>query len=424
MTGHTALHLAATQDNVRVVAHLLQQPSVDVNALDDDYGMTPLHCAVRTTALRVIKIMCRLAMSKADVNVNAQLISGGPIPRIKGVTLASLCNLQEGDTALHLAVRFGLRTHAFEIAKRLCALRHLTASSLNDDRESALALARETWEHSFKQWAPKRSTQETREDFEAPTQLLDVIAGHPDFDRTVDTERETHEGLRNTLNALLIGGTLLAGTTFGGFLQPPFGTTFTYHAQAVKWFWLFNSTSFYYAMHTLLVTLRSLMPFSPLEYKPMSSSRVQIVGGAHFVRLRIQVLVSTIAMVLSVLSGVAAFAAAGVANLPPSTSAIMLATTIVGGVLIVPSAINILQQELSSLAQPSNRDDSQSFNIFIIFLLLVFAPCLIPFTLPFTLILKTNTMGDSIVFQVYRESCQILLMIVVAIVVFVVAIRS
>lgn len=98
----------------------------------------------------------------------------------------------------------------------------------------------------------------------------------------------------------------------------------------------------------------------------------------------------------------------------------MIATTIAGSVLIVPSVIIILQQELSALAQPTGLDESKSANVLVIVSLLVLAPCL----LPCTLIRKTTTTDDSMLFQVLRGSCEISLMIVVAVAVFVVAFRS
>lgn len=118
VAGHTAVHLAASQDNVEVVSYLLQQRDVDTNAADHDYGMTPLHCAVRTGAVRTVKALCRVSNLDSKVDVNAQLAHGGPIPRIRVVTRAKHRVLQEGDTALHLAIRYGSRAQAHNIALR------------------------------------------------------------------------------------------------------------------------------------------------------------------------------------------------------------------------------------------------------------------------------------------------------------------
>ncbi|KAL2652693.1 hypothetical protein R1flu_020821 [Riccia fluitans] len=77
MSGYSALHFAACQNNAELVSHLLGFPNVMVNDTDMIYGMTPLHCSLWAGAMRAFS---RLMLFEG-LDVNVGLVRGGKGPR-------------------------------------------------------------------------------------------------------------------------------------------------------------------------------------------------------------------------------------------------------------------------------------------------------------------------------------------------------
>ncbi|BBN18053.1 hypothetical protein MPTK1_7g19150 [Marchantia polymorpha subsp. ruderalis] len=72
MDGHAALHLAATQNNHELVKYLIQREGIQLNVGERLFGMTPLHCTIRTGAMEAFKVL----ISLKDVDVNAKVVTG------------------------------------------------------------------------------------------------------------------------------------------------------------------------------------------------------------------------------------------------------------------------------------------------------------------------------------------------------------
>ena len=71
----TLLHIAAIDGNTRVLSALLKRHDVDIE-LEDDIGLTAMHCAASVGHLKCVEL---LAKSGADVNVTSD---GNHIPII------------------------------------------------------------------------------------------------------------------------------------------------------------------------------------------------------------------------------------------------------------------------------------------------------------------------------------------------------
>ncbi|BFI21106.1 hypothetical protein MPTK1_7g19160 [Marchantia polymorpha subsp. ruderalis] len=73
MDGHTALHLAATQNNHELVTYLIQSKGIQLNVGEPLFGMTPLHCTIRTGAMEAFKML----ISVKEVDVCAKVVTEG-----------------------------------------------------------------------------------------------------------------------------------------------------------------------------------------------------------------------------------------------------------------------------------------------------------------------------------------------------------
>jgi len=94
------LHNAAGQGNLDMVKYLCEELEVEVNAIDQFYGQTPLHCAAGQGHLDVVKYLCEerevnkettansgetpldyaLSGNKRDVAKYLSIATGVPIP--------------------------------------------------------------------------------------------------------------------------------------------------------------------------------------------------------------------------------------------------------------------------------------------------------------------------------------------------------
>ena len=65
-------------------------------------------------------------------------------------------------------------------------------------------------------------------------------------------------------NAIFVGATLIASVTFGSWLQPPLDLTYDHadiqHNIGLRAFWIFNKSSFYFGIATVVFGARSVLP--------------------------------------------------------------------------------------------------------------------------------------------------------------------
>ncbi|BBN18054.1 hypothetical protein MPTK1_7g19150 [Marchantia polymorpha subsp. ruderalis] len=185
MDGHAALHLAATQNNHELVKYLIQREGIQLNVGERLFGMTPLHCTIRTGAMEAFKVL----ISLKDVDVNAKVVTGGKchLPswlsqnstssEKKGRELDFAKKFQRFDTPLHLATRMCKASDLLEMLVEFGSHPNFDPATYNYRREVPLHIVWERW-----------------------------------------------KAVQDSVNTFLVAATFIAGVTFAAYLQPPFGT--------------------------------------------------------------------------------------------------------------------------------------------------------------------------------------------------------
>ncbi|KAG6551203.1 hypothetical protein Mapa_007439 [Marchantia paleacea] len=328
MEGHTSLHLAATQNNVDIVAHLVKVPGIDLNVPDVAYGMTPLHCSILTEALDAFKML----MSVEGVDVNAPLLPLSLLPRANAVTRlehnesrnedSKTKMLQPSDTALHIAIRCSPVGDLLHIVTKFCNHSKFNSTVYNDQRWVPWKLA---WD------------RHTRENSNELREVLEMLEQHPSNATLKNAVSDEKKASQDSINAVLVTATLLAGVTFSALLQPPFGTDGVgqYNWNAVRCFWILDCLSFSFALYTILCCLGTTM-------RTMRSTQTQVGPkklAAHLAMRQAHILMPLVGCLLLALG---AFVAAGYGNLPRGDSSPMLVCTIFGISLVFTKALHTL----------------------------------------------------------------------------------
>ncbi|KAL2607647.1 hypothetical protein R1flu_026220 [Riccia fluitans] len=435
MVGHSALHLAATQNNAKLVSELCCRPGISLNIPDRRFGMTPLHCAIRVGAMQTFKAL----MAIDGVNVNAQLVKEGRCqlpscnwipPRSSFVTKERAKDRLFGfferfdrlETPLHLAVHVCRAEDLSEMVLSFCSHPNFNGAVHNGYRKTSLELVWERLGYCGK--LPSVLTVRRKESQDPQVRVvekylyedkvhlnnaIDLLKRHPTNACVLAKKEGIHKAALDSVNAFLVTATLLAGLTFSAYLQPPIGTHDEEHTRKpVKLFWVFNSLSFFFAVYTILTSL-----FHSIH----DHSNEIIFSQRDLVQLGIVRIQGAVPLTLSVGFGIMAFVAAGYANVPSDSKQLMTTCTI-GGLLLVLSQLlqnlfhSFLQlRESYSLHDPSYRqkpkytleDDRY------LFLTATFGPVLF-FRLRILRILELCSQGNKIRTQIGSEVERISLM--------------
>ncbi|OAE19741.1 hypothetical protein AXG93_2958s1160 [Marchantia polymorpha subsp. ruderalis] len=279
MDGHAALHLAATQNNHELVKYLIQREGIQLNVGERLFGMTPLHCTIRTGAMEAFKVL----ISLKDVDVNAKVVTGGKchLPswlsqnstssEKKGRELDFAKKFQRFDTPLHLATRMCKASDLLEMLVEFGSHPNFDPATYNYRREVPLHIVWERYSYCHHK-RPKFLGQEfltmMSNDDKNLDVFLDMLEKHPKNEFIMTASIGRWKAVQDSVNTFLVAATFIAGVTFAAYLQPPFGTE------------------------------------------------------------------NGFPLTVSVGFGVGAFAAAGFGNLPPDSQLLMLACTISGVVLV------------------------------------------------------------------------------------------
>eukprot|EP00246_Nothoceros_aenigmaticus_P012738 TRINITY_DN4088_c0_g3_i1.p1 TRINITY_DN4088_c0_g3~~TRINITY_DN4088_c0_g3_i1.p1 ORF type:complete len:243 (-),score=18.66 TRINITY_DN4088_c0_g3_i1:1006-1707(-) len=155
------------------------------------------------------------------------------------------------------------------------------------------------------------------------------------------------KGFKDAANALIVGASLIASVTFGGFLQPPIGSAFdSYRSWVVGAFWSFNTLSFFFAACTLVMSIRIVMP------KPRQFIEVEVRN------VRRAVAFTTYSLIVSAAFVIGAFVMTGLGNLPPNTFLSMLLSTVLGVLFTMLFAVIPLLKDLFELFQRHRKERS------------------------------------------------------------------
>ncbi|KAL2608094.1 hypothetical protein R1flu_026667 [Riccia fluitans] len=435
MDGHTALHLAATQNNAELVSELSCRPGVSLNIRDTTFGMTPLHCAIRVGAMQTFEAL----MGIDGVNVNARLVKGGPCqlpscnwipPRSSFVTKERAKHklfefferFDRLETPLHLAVHVCRAEDLSEMVLSFCSHPNFNGAVHNGYRKTSLELVWERLGYCGKLpsvfTVRRKESQDPQirvvekylyEDKVHLSNAIDLLKRHPTNACVLAEKEGIQKAALDSVNTFLVTATLLAGLTFSAYLQPPIGTHDEEHTRkSVKLFWVFNSLSFFFAVYTILTSL-----FHSIH----DQSNEIIFSQRDLVHVGIVRVQGAVPLTLSVGFGIMAFVAAGYANVPSDSKQLMTTCTI-GGLLLVLSQLlqNLFHsfvqlRESYSLLNPPDSEQPKYTLEDDRFLLLtaLFGPVLF-FRLRILRILELCSRGNKIVTQIGSEVERISLM--------------
>ncbi|KAL2643472.1 hypothetical protein R1flu_011059 [Riccia fluitans] len=362
MNGHTALHLAATQNNGELVSELSCRPGASLNIGDTCSGMTPLHCAIRVSAMKTFETL----MAIDGVNVNAQSVKGVRCQRQSWLPPESsfsmlelegydemadrfqyLCRFQ---TPLHVAVKVCRAEILSDMVLYFCNHPNFKGALHNEYRSTSLESVSERFIFCGKLPSVFEIRRKVSEDpqvqvvesyvYEDKVHLskaISLLKRHP-TNAPVLAEIGVRKASLDLVNAFLVTATLLAGLTFSAYFQPPIGIDDELDTRkSVKLFWVFNSLSFFLAVYTMLTSLFHCIESDDI----VSSLRDSFYMGV----VRVQ---GVVPLTLSVGFGIMAFVAAGYANVPSDGKQLMTACTI-GGLLLL--LFQLLQNLFHSFVQ-------------------------------------------------------------------------
>ncbi|KAL2607652.1 hypothetical protein R1flu_026225 [Riccia fluitans] len=361
MDGHTALHLAATQNNAELVSELSSRPGVSLNTRDTRFGMTPLHCAIRVGAVQTFETL----MAIDGVNVNAQLEKEGGCEKPIWLPQASsfhtrdlyrdkmfkfFTNFARLETPLHLAVHVCRAEVLTDMVLYFCNHPNFNGAVYNGDRRTSLELV---WERVgycgkiplfFKSRRERTGSDEVQvenkyvyEDENHLSNAIELLKRHPTNAAVLAEKERIGKALKKSVNTFLVSVTLMAGLTFNAYLHPPIGTDDVVDTRiVVKLFWIFNGLSFFLAVFTILTCLfHSIRDQSNgIKYSHPDSWDLYVAIAREQ---------GAVPLSLSVGCGIMAFVASGYANVP-SDSKLLLIVCTGGGLLlsIYPLIRNIL----------------------------------------------------------------------------------
>ncbi|CAM6092751.1 unnamed protein product [Calypogeia fissa] len=284
------------------------------------------HRELLKTAVRLIKLDYEVTESELFSNLEREL----------SVTLNTLM-LKPGTntyTLLHHAAFAGLSTEIEVLLSNPKIAKEINAADV--DNQTALHFA--VMEEEFatvkvlmndKTIKPNEEDRHNRTSLQIASEkgsreIISLLMECPDVTLAVERLYRERGVNDNAANAILVVAALIASVTYGGWLQPPLGliawndvnakvsSNSTQHPNyaaviipSVRYFWIFNTISFYFAMATVISGAAEVLPMRDA----FIGQEVRMVRGG-LVR-------SSMLLVMSVIAVLIAFAAAGFACLPP-----------------------------------------------------------------------------------------------------------
>ncbi|CAM6029372.1 unnamed protein product [Sphagnum balticum] len=366
--GCTALHFAVQGRHEKSVELLLQQPGILPNA-EDNLRVTPLQHAVKNGhSCKVVELLLEKVLGSKEMRVHgsekrkfelfAELLSLTTDDRIhKEIAEVLLRELKKlyahnlsrsvDGTLVHEAARLGGDLHT-QLIPLILRWRPGDANALDSLRQTPLHRAVfnahihavKALFRAEKGWR-LRATQPDKDGktpLEYAVRLADKSSSSCICNLLLDRrdvmhqQKRLYDGFKNTANCTLVGGTLISGVAYMGWLQPPLGFNpdYNYPVQgpavppgtfenfadgsnpfAVKFFF-FNGLAFFYAMGALFAVAGALIFMNNKQRDGRSMHFIlerttlnRISYGLYFL------------LYLSVLSMCLAFMAAGFAVLAP-----------------------------------------------------------------------------------------------------------
>ncbi|KAG6555742.1 hypothetical protein Mapa_002981 [Marchantia paleacea] len=374
MSGYTALHFAARQNNVELVAYLLTCPNIEVNEPDLTYGMTPLHCALRYANLLVFSKL----MACKDVDVNVRLAKGGHgepqpwLPATQQMAFESRHGLQETaqcgheffalETPLHIGIRFCPAEQFLPMMIEFCNREDLNPASYNQHGTLPMQLA---WLRSARTrldntvrpsvlefvWAWSKGqgiaddkcngyieSMKAQSDFEL---ALDMLEEHPGNEPHMSKINDQRKALQDSVNAIMVTATLIGGLTFSAFLSVSLNTDVMQNTRTLKMFWTFNCLSFFFSIYTIFCCLSTTV----YSTRPLQRHVDDLQYQLAFEQTQ-----NVLPLVPCTLFGFGAFVASGFGNLPSDFKRLMVICTVFGLLLVLVRAAHTLRVSYHVLA--------------------------------------------------------------------------
>ncbi|CAM6050976.1 unnamed protein product [Sphagnum compactum] len=367
--GCTALHFAAQGRHEKSVELLLQQPGILPDA-EDNLGVTPLQHAVKNghSCKLVVELLLEKVLGSKEMRVHGseerkfelfvKLLSLTTDDRIhKEIAELLLKELEKlyahnlsrsvDGTLVHEAAGLGGDLHT-QLIPLILRWRPGDANALDSLRQTPLHRAViKAHIHAVKALfrAEKgwrlRATQPDKAGktpLEYAVQLANKSSSSCICNLLLDRrdvrhqQKRLNDGFKNTANCTLVGGTLISGVAYMGWLQPPLGFTpdYNYPVQApavppgtfesfadgsnpfaVKFFF-FNGLAFFYAMGALFAVAGALIFMNNKQRDGRSVHFILEHTTLNRISYGLYLL-----LYLSVLSMCLAFIAAGFAVLAP-----------------------------------------------------------------------------------------------------------
>lgn len=184
--GRTPLHMAALKKKLEIAKLILNSPGVSVQVVNakDCFGYTPLHLAVRSGDVDLVRLLAESPLSTLDVAATSK----------KGDDDKDC----DGWTPLHLAAREG----------NVCIVKILLQNFSNGRDNKPINIHATNWQGESALDIAKQSNHDS--------ELVEILEC---FDANwLQLERQKSA---NSINAILVGATVLATVTYTTLMQPP-----------------------------------------------------------------------------------------------------------------------------------------------------------------------------------------------------------
>ena len=355
--GWTALHFAAHGNRGEMVYRLITAYGADPNVqCNNVYKDTPLHVASIFGCAGAMEGFLRAdcESSRHPLNVNG---TNSPefFPRTKSHKLNVNATNINGHTALHIAA-YKIDTSQptdtqTEVVQTLLNFPDIKLTIEDRCGRTALDLA-----SLCANWAVFDSLR------------LKITPEVTNYNDPYYRDRQLSV---DAANAILVGAAVIASAAFAAWLRPPLGYSSTscnndnercsnnrlpapptsnpqyasffvdHHPDALNWFWVFNSFSFFMAMATVMAGAQSGLPSRRMTVKQ------------EVVKLQRNLLITSTLLALSTVFVLLAFAIAGVMVVPPDFEwrASIYFTMLMGGGVSVWFLCRLVWRMLSTAAK-------------------------------------------------------------------------